>query len=224
VLLTGLQRGTHRSIRGRLRSPGSEHDSGRLTQALQRQQISVRARNLRLCCSRATYCDLWDLSHSFDRSAGLKENAIRSTWQFPSPPAVATAKAGFVVPPSSPPHMKAKQQSKPPGSGAVKKKKKRGNSGSHDDQRLGSEEQQIGHVNWSSTLRNDVWGDEMTRYVGINPKHSSGEDWRSPRLQTGNPKVHPPDSLVPGASGSTPTTQTNTGVDASASTVDASAR
>ncbi len=167
------------------------------------------------------------LNNSFDRRTGLKENSIRSTWQFPSPPAVATAKAAeFVVPPRSPPQMKAKQQSKAPDSGAVKKKKKRPGSGSHDDQRLGSEEQQIGHVNWSSTLRNDVWGDEMTRYIGINPKHTNGEDWRSPRLQTGNPKVHPPDSLVLGASGSTQTTQTqtNTGADASTSNADASAR
>ena len=119
--------------------------------------------------------------------------------------------------------MTARQQSKAPGSGAVKKKKKRGDCGSHDDQRLGSEEQQIGHVNWSSTLRNDVWGDEMTRYIGINPKHSSGEDWRSPRLQAGNPKVHPPESLVPGASGSTSTARTDAGVDDSASTVGARA-
>ena len=30
-----------------------------------------------------------------------------------------------------------------------------------DNQRLGSVEQQYGQVNWSGTLRSDVWGDEM---------------------------------------------------------------
>jgi len=34
----------------------------------------------------------------------------------------------------------------------------------------------------------------MVRYVGTNPKHAKGEDWRSPRLQEGNPRVPMPDT------------------------------
>ena len=102
--------------------------------------------------------------------------------------------------------MKSKQQQSTAPEGTLQKKKQQqqqSSSESNGDRRLGSAEQQIGHVNWSATLRNDVWGDEMTRYVGINPKHSNGEDWRSPMMQIGNPKVHPPESLVLGTSSST---------------------
>ena len=165
------------------------------------------------------------MSQSFACSpAGLKENAIRSTWQFPSPPASAAAKGkGFVVPPSSPPDMRSKQRAAALERGAAKTKQQRGGSGPLDDRRRGNAEQQVGHVNWSSTLRNDVWGDEMTRYIGINPKHSNGEDWRSPRMQAGNPKVHPPDSLVHGTSGSSPT-KAGLGAGAPDAGADASAR
>lgn len=47
--------------------------------------------------------------------------------------------------------------------------------------RLGSVEPQDGAIDWNSTLRSNVWGDRMERYVGINPKQVTGQDWRSPR-------------------------------------------
>ena len=53
--------------------------------------------------------------------------------------------------------------------------------GTVPNRRLGSVEPQNGTVDWNSTLRSDVWGDRMERYVGINPKHVTGQDWRSPR-------------------------------------------
>lgn len=139
--------------------------------------------------------------------AGLKENAIRSTWQFPSPsPALADAASELSVPPSSPPQYKKRKEKK--------KKEQQATAAQHvqqqqaggssnwcgDNPRLGSAEQQYGHVNWSATLRSDVWGDQMTRYVGVNPQHKNGEDWRSPRLQAGNPKVQPPEGTPLGAS------------------------
>ena len=47
--------------------------------------------------------------------------------------------------------------------------------------RRGNPEEQYGHVNWSSTLREKVWDDQLQRYVGINPAAEAGTDgWRSP--------------------------------------------
>jgi hypothetical protein len=73
-----------------------------------------------------------------------------------------------------------------------------GQPGSVPKRRLGSVEPQDGAVNWNSTLRSDVWGDRMERYVGINPKQVSGQDWRSPRRPR---SVMPPELPLGAAEG-----------------------